>query len=70
MGNLDFLLICILSLLIVFILLAMLSLSIHLLTKNFPEKSQDDDSVVVAAITTHLSRIYSHQQITKVEEQK
>jgi len=36
----------------------------------FPEKLNDDNSAIVAAITTHLGRAYPQLQITKMEEQK
>jgi len=42
----------------------------RLLIVVFPEKSSSDDAVVVAAISTHLNRVYPHTQITKMEEQK
>ncbi len=67
MGNFDFLLICVLSLAFVFLLLSILSLTILLITIIFPEKSQDDDSAVIAAITTHLSRAYPKLHIKKIE---
>jgi len=50
--------------------LGFLSLSMRLLITFFPEKSTDDDAAVVAAVTTHINRIYPHTQITKMEEQK
>jgi uncharacterized membrane protein YqjE len=68
--NLDFLLNCLLTLAIVFLVLSLLSLSMRLLIVVFPEKSSNDDAAVVAALTTHLNRIYPHTQITKMEEQK
>jgi hypothetical protein len=68
--NSDFLLNCILSLAIVFIVLSILSISIRLLITIFPEKSSGDDAAFIAAITTHLGRVYPHSKITKVEEQK
>lgn len=70
MENLDFLLNCLLTLAIVFLVLSLLSLSMRLLIVVFPEKSSNDDAAVVAALTTHLNRIYPHTQITKMEEQK
>lgn len=70
MENSEFLLNCILSLAIVFIVLSILSISIRLLITIFPEKSSADDAAVIAAITTHLGRVYPHSKITKTEEQK
>ena len=66
----DFLFDCLLTIAIVFFVLTLLSLSMRLLIAVFPEKSSGDDAAVVAAITTHLNRIYPHTQITKMEEQK
>lgn len=70
MDNLDFLLSCILALVIVFLVLFVLSVSIRLIITIFPEKPSDDDTAVIAAITTHMGRVYPHSQITKLEEQK
>jgi hypothetical protein len=42
----------------------------RILIAVFPEKSSSDDATVVAAITTHLNRVYPHTQITKMEERK
>jgi hypothetical protein len=42
----------------------------RILIAVFPEKSSNDEAAVVAALTTHLNRIYPHKQITKMEEQK
>ena len=66
----DFLFDCLLTIAIVFLVLSLLSLSMRLLIAVFPEKSSGDDAAVVAAITTHLNRVYPHTQITKMEEQK
>jgi len=68
--NIDFLLNCLLTLAIVFLVLSVLSLSMKLLIFTFPEKSSADDTAVVAAVSTHLNRIYPHTNITKMEEQK
>jgi hypothetical protein len=66
----EFLLDCLLAISIVFVVLGVLSLSIRLLIIVFPEKSSGDDAALVAAVSTHLSRVYPHTQITKMEEQK
>jgi hypothetical protein len=42
----------------------------RILIAVFPEKSSNDEAAVVAALTTHLNRIYPHTQITKMVEQK
>jgi uncharacterized membrane protein YqjE len=67
---LDFLLNCLLTIAIVFLVLSLLSISMRILIAVFPEKSSNDEAAVVAALTTHLNRIYPHKQITKMEEQK
>ena len=66
----DFLFNCLLTIGIVFLVLSLLSISMRLLIAVFPEKSSSDDAAVVAAISTHLNRVYPHTQITKMEEQK
>ena len=66
----DFLFNCLLTIGIVFLVLSLLSISMRLLIVVFPEKSSSDDAAVVAAISTHLNRVYPHTQITKMEEQK
>jgi hypothetical protein len=68
--NLDFFFNCILTFAFVFLVLFILSLSIRLIVIAFPEKSLNDDAAIVAALTTHLNKIYPHTQITKMEEQK
>jgi hypothetical protein len=42
----------------------------RLLILVFPEKSRKDDAALVAALNTHLSRVYPHTKITKMEEEK
>ena len=70
MENLNFLFNCLLTIAIVFLVLSLLSLSMRLLIVVFPEKSSSDDAAVVAALTTHLNKVYPHTQITKMEEKK
>ncbi len=70
METSEFLLNCIISLGIVFLVLSVLSFSIRILITVFPQKSDNDDAAVLAAITTHLGKIYPKSQITKMEEQK
>jgi len=67
---LDFLFNCLLTIGIVFLVLSLLSISMRLLIAVFPEKSSSDDAAVVAALSTHLNRVYPHTQITRMEEQK
>ncbi|MCW8802865.1 MAG: hypothetical protein OQK57_00580 [Ignavibacteriaceae bacterium] len=42
----------------------------RILIAVFPERSSSDDAAVVAALTTHLSKVYPHTKISKMEEQK
>lgn len=42
----------------------------RILIAVFPERSSNDDAAVMAAITTHLNRVYPRSQIIKMEEQK
>jgi hypothetical protein len=66
----DFLLKCLIAITFVFVVLSVLSLSIKLLITIFPERSQEDDAVVIAAITSHFNRVNPQRQITKIEEKK
>jgi len=69
--NLDFLLNCILIFAVVFLVLSVLSFSIRIITIIFPDKSiKNDNSAVIAAITTHLNQVYPNTHTIKIEEQK
>lgn len=71
MGNLDFLLTCLIAITFVFALLFILSLSIRLLIIIFPDRSIDDDNaVLIAAINNHYNKVHPHLRITKIEEEK
>jgi hypothetical protein len=70
MSGSEFLIDCIVAIIIVFFILAILSILIYLLTKILPEKLTNDDPVLYAAMTSHLNRIYPQSQITKIEELK
>jgi hypothetical protein len=70
MENPEFLLNCFIAFAIVFLVLSVLSLSIRLLTSIFPQNISDDDAAYIAAIDSHLSRVYPHSHITKIEEQR
>jgi hypothetical protein len=70
MSGSEFLFDCIVAIIIVFFILAILSILIHLLTKFLPDKSTDDDSVLLAAVSSHINRIYPQSRISKIEELK
>ena len=70
MSGSEFLIDCIVAIIIVFFILAILSILIYLLTKILPDKLINDDSVLYAAITSHVNRIYPQSKITKIEELK
>jgi hypothetical protein len=42
----------------------------RLITAIFPEKDIQEDSAVVAALTTMVNRYYPGTKITKIEEKK
>ncbi len=70
MSGGEFLLDCIVAILIVFFILAILSILIHLLTKFLPVKPTDDDAALLAAISTHINRVSPQSRISKIEELK
>jgi len=70
MSGGEFLLDCIVAIIIVFFILAILSILIHLLTKFLPVKATDEDAALLAAISTHINRVYPQSRISKIEELK
>jgi uncharacterized membrane protein YqjE len=67
----NFLVDCLLAIATVFIVLGVLSLSIRILILIFPEKTdENDDSVIMTAISQHYNKSYPHLRITKIEEEK
>jgi hypothetical protein len=70
LENSSFLLTCILTISVVFLVLSLLSLSIRLLVIIFPDKSKDDDPAMIAAVNSHYNRLYPHLKVSKIEEQK
>lgn len=65
----DLITICLTSFTAVLILLSLLALIMRIITLIFPAK-EDDDTVVVAAITSTYNVHYSGTRIIKIGEQK
>lgn len=70
MGSSDLVFICISAFLAVFVLLSVLAVVMRIILVLFPEKESGIDAVVVAAVTSTFSAIYSGTRITKIEETK
>ena len=66
MSGSEFLIDCIVAIIIVFFILAILSILIHLLMKILPEKLTNDDSVLYAAMTSHINRIYPQSKLLRL----
>lgn len=70
MESPDILSICFSAILTVFIVLSILAVSIHFITRLFPFKEEKKDSTIYAAIASNYSAIYPGTKITKIEEIK
>lgn len=62
--------ICISALIAVFLILFFLAIIMRLITVIFPEKDINEDSAVIAALTTIVNKYYPGTKITKIEETK
>jgi hypothetical protein len=65
----NLLTVCISAFIAVFFVLTFLAISMRLIILVFPAK-QEEDSALIAAITSTFSSIYPKSKITKIEEQK
>jgi len=70
MGLSDFLNICGSALIAVFLVLAVIALVMRLIILLFPKKEDEEDSAVLAAIASTVSKVYPNSQITNIEEIK
>ena len=70
MGSVDLVIVCSLSFLSVFIVLAVLALVMHLITRLLPVKNIESDAALYAAMTASAAQIYPNRKITKIEELK
>jgi len=66
----DFLNICGSALIAVFIVLIVIALVMRLIILLFPQKEDEEDSAVLAAIASTVSKLYPNSQITNIEEVK
>lgn len=66
----SLLFISIVAFLMVFLILAVLSLVMRLIIFIFPEKKSHVDTATLAALTSAVQRIFPGTKITKVEEEK
>jgi len=73
MESYQLLLVCLSSLLAVFVLLTLLALTMRVLVAVFPqtiEKLARSDAALLAAITTAVASVYPGMRVTRVEEEK
>jgi hypothetical protein len=73
MNSYQLLLVCLSSLLAVFVLLTVLSVTMRILVAVFPEKfgkAAKTDAALLAAVTTAAASIYPGMRVTRVEEEK
>jgi len=66
----ELLSVCISAFIVVFIILTALALFMRLIIILFPDKSEDDDKAVFAAIASVINRVYPGKKITKIKEVK
>jgi len=70
MESINLLVICALAFGAVFILLVVLAAVMRLILSIFPERVQESDTALIAAVTSLASALYHGTLITKVEEIK
>lgn len=70
MQSTELLLICGVAFLMVFIILALLALSMRIIILVFPEKKVKIDASMIAAVTAAVQTIFPGTKVTKVEEEK
>lgn len=66
----NLILICAVAFAAVLLLLSILAGLIHLVTRLFPEKSEQTDAAVIAAIHTAVSSKIPGAKVTRIEEIK
>lgn len=70
MSSPELLFICAVAFLMVFIILALLALSMRIIILVFPEKKAKIDAAMIAAVTAAVQTIMPGTKVTKVEEEK
>lgn len=65
----DLLLICGVAFLMVFIILALLALSMRIIILVFPEKKVKIEAAMIAAVTAAVQTIMPGTKVTKLEEE-
>ena len=69
MESNELLLICGVAFLMVFIILALLALSMRIIILVFPEKKAKIDAAMIAAVTAAVQTIMPGTKVTKAEEE-
>ena len=70
MGSFEIILVSISTMFTVFIILSALALLMHLISHLFPERQEEQDEAVFAAITTAHAAEYPNLRIKKIEEEQ
>ena len=70
MESINLLVICALAFGAVFVLLVVLAAVMRLILSVFPERVEESDTALIAAVTSLASTLYPGILITKVEEIK
>jgi uncharacterized membrane protein YqjE len=68
MGSNELFVICGIAFIFVFVILAVLALSMRLIIIIFPEKKFGTDAAVVAVLASAVQKVFPGTQITKIEE--
>ena len=70
MGSNELYVICGIAFFFVFVILALLALSMRLIILIFPEKKIGADAAVIAALAATVQSVFPGSKITKIEEKK
>jgi len=70
MASAELLLICGVAFLMVFIILALLALSMRIIILLFPAKKAQVEAAMVAALTTAVQTAIPGTKVTKIEEER
>ena len=62
--------ICLSALIAVFLILSLLAIFMRLITELFSDKEVNDDSAVIAALSTVVNKYYPGTRIKNIEELK
>jgi len=61
--------VCVLSFLLVFVVLSLLSGAMRLITVLFPERVSDADAALVAAVSSAVETLLPGARVTRIEEE-